>query len=144
MDVNASATIPLSIQNPSVVDQLGQQIPEPIPDIQPTLNDGSDTPALENVPAAATTCVPPAKPAECPKDIEAKGADADGEGSEGEEGYEDGVPEDLAEYMEDIWEHLMGASESEDWDHALKLWAKLEKRMGYPEGRVSTMFSTLN
>lgn len=66
----------------------------------------------------------------------------DGEGSgddndEEEEGFVDGVPEDMPDYLGDIWEYLVGASGAEDWGRAMKVWARVERNLGYPEGRVS-------
>lgn len=59
------------------------------------------------------------------------------ENEEGEEDFVDGAPEDMPKYMEDIWECLVGASAAEDWERAMSLWGQLEKKLEYPEGRVS-------
>lgn len=62
-----------------------------------------------------------------------------GEGGhdDGEDGFVDGEPEVGPAYLEDIWEYLVGASAAEDWESAMNLWARLEQKLGYPEGRVS-------
>lgn len=63
----------------------------------------------------------------------------DDEGEGDEEGLVDGAPEDLPDYLEDIWEYLLCASAADDWERALSLYGRFEKALGYPKGRVSSI-----
>lgn len=60
----------------------------------------------------------------------------DDDGEDEEVGFVDGVPKNMPEYLESIWEYLVGVSAAEDWECAMKLWAKFERDLGYPQGRV--------
>lgn len=134
----------------SIVVQPNAAISEPIV-VTPLASKETPRPTTPNKQATASSPTSPNQVSDYSSqaknvEVESGRANGTGEGSAGEdedeEGFVDGMPEDLAEYIEDIWEFLVGASGSEDWDRAMKLWAKLEKRMGYPQGRVSELFSS--
>lgn len=127
---------PIPATMPSSGNPLTLTAPEPIASTTPPLNDQLTPTTLDKMPPPIMATGPP----ESVKDVEVEmngAGGADDDGSDDEEGFIDGVPEDLADYIDVIWEFLVGASGSDDWVRAMKLWARLEKRLDYPQGRVS-------
>lgn len=127
--------------SPSVtaVKPLGQPDVELSRATQPPPNDAVNLTALDKESGTTALATSP-EALEHANDVDVEKGKADDVAdvdTDEEEGFEDGLPEDAAPYIEDVWEDLVDASAVEDWDVAMKLWAKLEKRLEYPQGRVS-------